>query len=360
MSRFIYYNVDFFAVNLSSPMVKVDSNSEQTVTQTEQSEKKALVTGANGFLGAHLTRELLTRGFKVNALVRSSSNLDLLKELCGENFETSIGDVTYPQSLEAALKDCHYVFHLAAVMTAKRSQHPLLKSVNIEGTRNIVELCIKTKIEKLIHVSSIVALGSRSSPSGEAAHDNRIHNFSAKKLSQKIVLDAAHSGKLNAIVAQPGMMYGAGDALKEVRSGGIKAARGALPFYTEGGVNVVAVEDVAKTLVDSIERGRSGEAYVLGGENLTFKELLNQIAECAGHKGPQKKLSTSALRAIGRIGDLIPLADQVSLENMLTATLYHWAESDKARNELGFSPRPAKEAIANSVQWMKKNGYLSQ
>jgi Nucleoside-diphosphate-sugar epimerases len=326
---------------------------------------KVLVTGANGFLGSWLTRELVNQGNKVYALVRRGSDVS---ELAGVSCEYVYGDVTDALSLLETFKGMDAVFHLAGVVAYKKSQRALMDRVNVEGTRNVVEVCREHKIPRLIHVSSVVAIGAGRSPD-EVLNEESEYNiadldlgyFETKHQAEMIVKKACDRGDIDAVIVNPSTVYGAGDAKKGSRGMQLKVAQGRLKFYTSGGVNVVAVEDVVAGIISAWKKGRSGERYILCGENLLIKDLFAIIAKEAGRNPPTIELPEQILHIVGSFGDSlekIGLKGPLSKENAWTATMFHWFDSSKAQRELDFHPRPAREAIHNSVRWMHDQGLI--
>lgn len=327
---------------------------------------KVLVTGANGFLGSWLTRELVNQGHDVYALVRPKSDISELK---GVNCKYLHGDVTDVHSLLEAFKGMDTVFHLAGVIAYKKSDRAQMERVNVQGTQNVVEVCREHKVRKLVYLSSVVAVGAGYTPD-QVMNENsefNIHNldlgyFETKHEAEKIVKKACDRGEIDAVMLNPSTIYGAGDAKKGSRKMQIKVAQGKLKFYTSGGVNVVAAEDVVQGIISAWKKGRTGERYILCGENMLIQDLFRMIADEAGVKPPHKLMPDSVLHIVGAIGDTMEklgLKGPLSRENAYTATMYHWFECNKAKQELDFNPRPAREAIHNSVQWMKDNGLLS-
>lgn len=327
---------------------------------------KVLVTGANGFLGSWLTRELVNQGHDVYALVRPKSDIS---ELQGVKCKYLHGDVTDVHSLLEAFKGIDTVFHLAGVVAYKKSDRAQMERVNVQGTQNVVEVCREHKVRKLVYVSSVVAVGAGYTPdqvmnenSEYNIHDLDLGYFETKHEAEKIVKKACDRGEIDAVMINPSTIYGAGDAKKGSRKMQIKVAQGKLKFYTSGGVNVVAAEDVVQGIISAWKKGRTGERYILCGENMLIKDLFKIIAEEAGVTPPNKLMPDTVLHVVGAIGDTmekVGLKGPLSRENAYTATMYHWFDCAKAKQELDFNPRPAREAIHNSVQWMKDHGLLS-
>lgn len=321
---------------------------------------KVIVTGANGFLGSWLCKRLLDEGHDVTALVRKSSDLSEIEHL-KLNYE--YGDVTDKLSLERSFKNKDYVFHLAGVIAYKKSDRALMDKVNIQGTQNVVDVLAEQKQAKLLNLSSVVAVGASFKPvllteeSAYTIHNLNLGYFETKHAAEQIVTAAAKKNLIHAINVNPSTIYGFGDAKKGSRKTQVKVAQGKFPFYTGGGVNVVAAEDVVDGIIKAIEKGRNGERYLLTAENMTIKELFTKIAGFAGVKSPKIYMPFPVLKIIGQIGDLT--GSGLSVENAYTASIYHWFSNEKAQKELGFSPRSSDIAIENSVRWMKDHGYLS-
>jgi len=326
---------------------------------------KVLVTGANGFLGSWVTRALVEEGHEVYALVRPKSDLS---ELNGINCKYVYGDVTDIVSLLEAFKGIDTVFHLAGIIAYKGSDRALMERVNVQGTANVIEVCRECHVRRLVHLSSVVAIGGSRSPSEVLdeksefnVHDLNLGYFETKFAAEELVKKAVAKGEIDAVILNPSTIYGPGDARKGSRKMMLKVAQGKFKFYTSGGVNVVAVQDVVKGILSAWKIGKKGERYILAGENILIKDLFRIIAEEAGVPAPTHHLPDHMLHLVGTIGDVMEkmgFKGPLSKENAYTATMYHWFDSSKAQKELDFHPRPAREAIHNSVQWIKEQGML--
>lgn len=326
---------------------------------------KILITGANGFLGSWVTRSLAKQGHTIRVLHRPASDLQMLE---GIDFESAIGDVTDLDSVVAAAKDVDSVFHLAGVIGYSRAQRPLMEKVNVGGTIHVVQACLKNSVRRLVHLSSVAAIGA-SFDGQQVLNEESQYNLSAlnlgyfetKRQSEEFVRRAVKEDNLDAVILNPATIYGPGDALKGSRSTQVKVARGEFPFYTSGGVNVISVNDAVIGIISAWQNGQRGERYILGGENLLIKDLFALIAEAAGVPTPKIYLPNSLLHAIGWVGDRLEKLGRkgpVNSENAWTSTLFHWFDARKARAALGLEPRPAKEAIYASVTWMRERGLL--
>jgi dihydroflavonol-4-reductase len=326
---------------------------------------KVLVTGANGFLGSWLTRRLVEDGHETYALVRKSSDLSELK---GIHCQLKFGDVTDLHSLLEAFAGMDTVFHLAGLIAYKKADRAQMERVNVEGTANVLEACRATAVRRLVHLSSVVAIGAGFTPL-EVLNEESPYNiadldlgyFETKHNAELLVKEAVHQNRIDAVILNPSTVYGPGDARKGSRKTQLKVAQGKFNYYPAGGVNVVAVQDVVDGIISAWLKGRKGERYILAGDNLLIKDLFAMIASAAGVPPPDKEIPTKVFHFLGALGDflnLIGISTTLSRENAWSATLYHWFESAKAQRELDFKPRPAHIAITESVQWMKDNGLL--
>jgi dihydroflavonol-4-reductase len=324
-----------------------------------------LVTGANGFLGSWLTRELNARQIDVRILCRPTSDLSELK---GLKFETSTGDITDAASVEKASLGVDSVFHLAGLIAYTKSERARMESVNVTGTANVIDACVKNRVKRLVHMSSVVAIGASldgRSPLNEESPFNvaqwNLGYSETKKKAEESVVQAVKNRGLDAVILNPATIYGAGDAKKGSRKTQLKVARGEFPFYTPGGVNIVSSKDVIEAVLNAWKSGQSGRRYILGGENITVKRLFQIIAKVAGVQAPKFYLPKSILLSLGCLGDILEKKGKrtsFNSEAARMATMYHWYDSSRAQKEIGLKVTPAETAIANSVNWMKEQGLL--
>jgi dihydroflavonol-4-reductase len=329
---------------------------------------RVLVTGGSGFLGGWLTRRLVEEGHSVRVLLRNPEDIaDLGDASHRMAIESVYGDITNSQSVLDACRGVDSVFHLAGLIAYSKAQRPAMNTVNIGGTQNVVDACIAAGVRRLLHLSSVTAVGASfdKSPLNENSPYNIGHlnlgYFETKHQAEMLVKSAVTSGKLDAVMINPSTIYGPGDAKKGSRSTQLKVARGTFPFYTSGGVSVVAVEDAIDCIIAAWKNGRSGERYIVSGENLLIKELFTLIADAAGVKPPAIYLPNVLVKSIGKVGDALESLGSkgpLNSENAWSSILYHWFDNSKARRELGLNPKPASYAIGQSVKWMKDNGLL--
>lgn len=325
-----------------------------------------LVTGATGFVGSWLVRELAHRGEEVRVLHRPTSNME---ELEGVNFVSRLGDVTDFESLRDACQGVDTVFHLAGVIGYSRAMRQVMDDVNVGGTKKVIEAMQTSPRPKLVYMSSVVAVGASynqavlNEDSPFNIHDLDLGYFETKKAAEDLVIDACRRGRIEAVILNPSTIYGPGDARKGSRKTQLKVARGQFPFYTSGGVSIVSVHDVVAAILRARDVGRIGERYILSGDNITIHQLFDKIAAIAGVKPPSIYLPNTIVHGLGKMGDLLESVGRkgpINSENAWTSTLYHWFDHSKAKRELGFNPRPADEPLRESVEWMKNNGYLNR
>jgi dihydroflavonol-4-reductase len=319
---------------------------------------RTLVTGATGFIGAALVEKLLARGDRVRALVRATSRTDELARL---GVELAPGALSDASSLAAAVEGCDAVFHLAAVYSYHRRDAAAMEAVNVEGTRAVLAAATRGSRRRIVITSSCATCGPvRGRPATEAdappEWELRVPYKRTKLAAERLALDAAAEGH-DVVVVNPTTPVGPGDRRptptgKMVADVGCGRARA---YLAGGALNVVAVEDVAIGHLRAHERGRRGERYLLGGENLAMREVFAIVAAAAGRRPPRvgipwavaslgAHVADAALRAVGRQPSLLVL-DQVRL-----ARLPMVFDDTKARRELGHRSRPAAEALSAAAR----------
>lgn len=331
------------------------------------SQTRSIITGANGFLGQWLVRRLLAEGHEVSVVLRNPKSLDA--ELASK-VKIYQGDVTKYDSLLEPFKNKDAVFHLAGLIAYKRKELPAMYEVNVTGTQNVIAAMVAQGVSRLLHLSSVVAVGASFTPQNILDEDSpylighlKLGYFDTKHEAEKRVVAAVKENKIQAVMINPSTIYGPGDATKGSRKTQVKVARGGFPFYTAGGVSVVDVEDVVNAIVSGFNKGRNGERYIVAGDNVTIKQLFEIIARCGGVKPPEVYMPTMILKTLGFFGDTmnqLGMQSSLSIENAYTASMFHWFKHDKAARELDFRPQPAELAIEKSVRWMRDHGLLNK
>ena len=327
---------------------------------------KTLITGASGFVGAAVLRELLKKGHKVKALVRKSSVLDNLKNL---DVEIVQGDLKDRDSLKKCLKDCKYLFHVAADYRLWVPKPEEIYENNVLGTENLMEEALNSEIEKIVYTSSVAVLGKPIN--GDIANEKTPVNVSqmighykkSKFLAEEKVKELYKTSKLPVVIVNPAAPVGPRD-IKPTPTGKmvLDAAMKKIPAYLDTGLNIVHVDDVAKGHMQAFNKGKLGERYILGGENLTLKEMLEIISILCGNKPPKIRLPRKPLYPIGYVFEIF--ARLFNIKNpMLTVDMIRMAEkkmffsSEKAKKELNYNYKSAKNALKDAIQWFIDNGY---
>ena len=327
---------------------------------------KTLITGATGFVGSAVLRELLKKEHQIKALVRQSSVLDNLKNL---DVEIVYGDLKDKDSLKRCLKDCKHLFHVAADYRLWVPKAKEIYEINVNGTENLMVEALNLGIEKIVYTSSVAVLGK--SIEGDIADEKTPVNIDqmighykkSKYLAEEKVKELYKTKKLPVVIVNPAAPVGPRD-IKPTPTGKmiLDAATGKIPAYLDTGLNIVHVDDVAKGHMQAFNKGKLGERYILGGENLTFKEILEMISNLCGHNPPKIQLPKKPLYPIGYLFEIF--ARLFNLKNpMLTVDMIRMAEkkmffsSEKAKKELNYKYKSAKNALKDAIQWFIDNGY---
>jgi dihydroflavonol-4-reductase len=327
---------------------------------------KALVTGATGFVGAAVARALSIAGWQVRVLVRAGSDRGNLQRLAVEVVEGDLADLG---SLERALEGCSGLFHVAAdYRLGARDPKPLYRT-NVEGTRNILNAARTAGVGRIVYTSSVATIGipSDGSPGDERTPvtlSNMIGHYKRSKyLAEEVVRDAARMG-MSVVIVNPSTPVGPGD-IKPTPTGRLvlDAASGRMPAYVDTGLNIVHVDDVAAGHLLAFERGRAGERYILGGEDMTLQTILAQIARLVGRTPPRVRLPYAAVLPVAYLAEafarLSGRSGRVTLEGVRMSRKRMFFSSAKAVAELGYRWRPAVEAFEDAVRWFRERGLLS-
>ncbi|HEY1722083.1 MAG TPA: hopanoid-associated sugar epimerase [Magnetospirillaceae bacterium] len=328
--------------------------------------KPILVTGATGFVGAAVVRALLAKGHKVRALVRQESDR---RNILGLNIETVSGRLEDAESLELAVQGCEALFHVAADYRLWVRDPKAMLKANVDGTRALMQAAIRAKLSRVVYTSSVAALGhmvdgkpaDETTPSGlnDMVGPYKRSKFLAEAEVRRMVAEEG----LPAVIVNPSTPIGPRD-VKPTPTGKIivMAASGKMPAYVDTGLNVVHVEDVAEGHLRAFERGKIGERYILGGENLTLAEILKRVAHLVKRQPPTIELDRSLVypvavvsEAWARISGKEPIA---TLDGLRMSKWKMWFSCAKAERELGYIHRPAEQALADAVAWFRDEGYL--
>jgi dihydroflavonol-4-reductase len=328
---------------------------------------KALVTGATGFVGAAVARALERAGWQVRVLVRSGSDRSNLRPIAVEVAE---GDLADSGSLERALEGCTGLFHVAADYRLGARDPAQLYRTNVEGTRNILHAARTAGVARIVYTSSVATIGI---PPDGAPGEERTpvdlshmigHYKRSKYLAEEVARDAARTLGMSVVIVNPSTPIGPGD-IRPTPTGQLvlDAASGRMPAYVDTGLNIVHVDDVAAGHLLAYERGKVGERYILGGEDMTLQTILAQIARLVGRTPPRVRLPYAAVLPVAYLAEafakLSGRSGRVTLEGVRMSRKRMFFSSGKAVSELGYRWRPPTDAFEDALRWFRERGLLS-
>ena len=324
-----------------------------------------LVTGATGFVGSAVARALLGVGQQIRVLVRSNSNRRNLAGLCVELAEGSLED---SEALARAVAGCRYVFHVAADYRLWVPDPAAMFRANVEGTRDLLTRAISAGVERVVYTSSVATLGlvpegSADEETSSSAEDMIGPYKRSKFVAEEVVRRLVAERGLPAVIVNPSTPLGPRD-VKPTPTGRliIEAARGRMPGYMDTGLNIVHVDDVAAGHLAAAELGRVGERYILGGENMSLQQILSEVARLVGSRPPRIRVPHAVAYPVAVGAELVARATGreafITVDSVRMARKKMYFSSAKACRELGYRPRPAREAIGDAIAWFRANGYL--
>ena len=328
--------------------------------------KPVLVTGATGFVGSAVARALLAKGRTVRVLVRRNSDRTNLANLKVEQREGSLEDAA---SLATALAGCGVLYHVAADYRLWVPRHDVMYRTNVDGTRNLMGAALQQGVERVVHTSTVATLGLHEdgTPADEttpSSLDDMIGSYKRSKfLAEEIVRSMVSEQGLPAVIVNPSTPIGPGD-IKPTPTGRIvvEAASGRMPAFVDTGLNIAHVDDVAAGHLLAEERGKIGEGYILGGENLSLRELLRRIALLVGRRPPTIALPIAALMPVAYATEAIARLTGgeafVTVDSLRLARHKMYFTSQKAVTELGYSPRPVDRALEDAIVWFRRIGKI--
>ena len=332
----------------------------------EEHTMKVFVTGATGFLGAHVARALQAQGASLRLLVRPTSDLQNLETL--GDAERVVGDLREPDSLRVGLRGCDALMHVAADYRLWVRNPEAMYAANVEGTRSLLRLAREEKVPRVVYTSSVATMGFQKTTvivdeqTPVSLTDMVGHYKRSKYMAEQVAIEAALGGQ-QVITLNPTTPIGSGD-IKPTPTGRIVVdfLNGNFPAYMDTGLNLVDVTEVARTHVAALERGTPGERYILGGENLTLKQILDKMSAITGIPSPKHKVPVPVAMTFaffdewitGRIRGREPRA---TVEAVRMGRKKMFAASTKAEQELGFRIIPVYAALRSAIEWFRAHGY---
>lgn len=322
---------------------------------------KTLVTGANGFIGSAVTNALLGRGDDVICMVRQGSDLSNIESLPVTIVYAELSDRT---AIRNAVQGCDAVFHLAADYRLWVPDPDVMYRTNVDGTRNVVMEAADAGVSRIVYTSSVATLGllpgeGVADENTTATIDEMVSHYKRSKfLAEQEVCKLVEENNLPVVIINPSTPIGPGD-IKPTPTGRIiyDAINGRIPAYVNTGLNIVHVMDIATGSLLAQEKGRIGERYILGGENLSLKELLTRIAAEIGQNPPRVNLPHSLVLPVAYILEGVAgikgHEPRITVDAVKMSRHHMYFNSDKARRELGYDPHPVNEAIHDAVEWFR-------
>jgi len=326
---------------------------------------KAFVTGATGFVGSHVARALAERGADLRLLVRSNSNPKNIQDLPGDRV---IGDLRDPSSLEKAISGCDAVFHVAADYRLWIRDPDQMYRSNVEGTRAVLDSARRNGVRRVVYTSSVATMGftSNGRPADEqspVALESMIGHYKRSKfMAEQVALDAGKSG-MEVVVVNPTTPVGEQD-IKPTPTGRIIVdfLKKKFPAYVDTGLNLVDATECARGHVAAYEKGRSGERYILGGENLTLKQILDKLAAITGLPSPSVRVPYVLALATGVVDEIVTghlrgREPRATIDAVRMGRKKMFVSSAKAERELGWKVVAVDHALRRAVDWFRANGY---
>ena len=326
-----------------------------------------LVTGATGFVGAAIARRLVAEGHSVRVMCRESSDRSNVE---GLKVEIVTGDMTDRTSLDAAVKGCEALFHVAADYRLWIPNQASMFKNNVGGTCNVMLAAVDVGVKRIVYTSSVATLGIHpnipvSDEETAVSYEDMIGAYKQSKFLAEQEVRALIKKGLPAVIVNPSAPVGPGD-IKPTPTGRmiLDAAQGKMPAYVDTGLNIVHVDDVATGHILAFEKGEIGERYILGGDNMSLKEILTEIANQIGHPPPKFCIPHNVVLPIAyaaevwaRLTDREPFA---TVDGVRMSKKKMFYSSDKAIRLLGYQARPAREAISDAIAWFREKGYFPE
>jgi dihydroflavonol-4-reductase len=326
----------------------------------------AFVTGATGFLGSHVARVLAEQGADLRLLVRANSNTQNVEDINADRVQ---GDLRNPASLEKGIAGCDVVFHVAADYRLWVRDPDEMYRANVEGTRAILDAARTSKVRRVVYTSSVATMGftSNGQPADEnspVSLDNMIGPYKRSKfMAEQVAIEAARAGQ-DVVIVNPTTPVGERD-IKPTPTGRIiiDFLKKKFPAYVDTGLNLVDATECARGHIAALEKGRSGERYILGGENLTLKQILDKLAAITGLPSPRVRVPYVLALATGVVDEIVTgrirgKEPRATIDAVRMGRKKMFASSGKAERELGWKCVPVDHALRRAVEWFRENGYV--
>jgi len=326
---------------------------------------KVLLTGPDGILGNNLVRLLIESGYEVIAFVETGRRAKYLE---GLQVEIVHGNILKPEDIEKASENCDVIIHAAAKTDTWPCKHSSYWDINVTGTRNVISAASKNRVKRLLHIGTANSFGpgSKANPGTEEnPYEGKKYGLDymcSKQAGQEEVLKEVSENDLDAVILNPTFMIGPYDSKPSSGAMIMAIYKGKAPGYPKGGRNFVYVKDVAKAIVNAISMGKKGECYILGNENLDYREIFGKIAKAVGVNPPKRSLPVFITLFYGRLmsfmGWLFRLYPAVNHPLAKISTEEHYYTSKKAVEQLHMPQTPIEFALEESVSWFRSNGYM--
>ncbi len=327
---------------------------------------KVFVTGATGFVGSHVAHALAEQGADLRLLVRAGSRTDNIADL---KAETVVGDLREPDSLKKAMSGCEFVFHVAADYRLWVRDPDQMYRSNVEGTRAIIRAAQECGVRRVIYTSSVATMGFNKD--GRLADENSLvtqadmvgHYKRSKFMAEQIALEAGREGK-NVVVVNPTTPIGERD-IKPTPTGRIIVdfLKRKFPAYVDTGLNMVDAKEVARGHLLAMEKAVPGERYILGGENLTLKQILDKLAALTGLPSPTMKVPHAVALGFAALdqfftGTILRKEPRATIDAVKMGRKKMFASSAKAEHDLGYKIVPIENALRRAIDWFQAHGYV--
>jgi dihydroflavonol-4-reductase len=327
---------------------------------------KAFITGATGFVGSHVARALAEQGANLRLLIRSTSRTDNITDL---RAEVEMGDLRRPESLKKAMRGCQYVFHVAADYRLWVRDPQQMYQANVEGTRSVIQAAQECGVRRVVYCSSVATMGF--TQTGQIVDEETPvsladmigHYKRSKFMAEQIALEAGRKGA-GVVVVNPTTPIGEQD-IKPTPSGRIIVdfLNRKFPAYVDTGLNLADVKEVARGHLLAMEKARPGERYILGGENLTLKQILDKLSALTGLPSPSMKVPHAVAMGFAAFdqfftGVVLGREPRATIDAVRMGRKMMFASSARAERELGYRTLPVEDALRRAVHWFQSHGYV--